>query len=102
MAELTTQQALDQVNEQLDGTEACLADGFEDALIGWVQRFNATVPLYDRERCIEILVQRDGMDYEAAEEFFDFNVVGAWVGDGTPAFATVLRSFPRTDETSPG
>lgn len=99
---METADVLAEVNEALDQTEARLAVGFEDALIGWVQRFNTTVPLYDRERCIEILVQRDGMDYEGAQEFFDFNVVGAWVGDGTPAFATVLRSFPRTDETSPG
>lgn len=97
-----TAEVLAEVNDALDGSEARLADGFEDALIGWVQRFNATVPLYDRERCIEILMQRDGMDYDGANDFFDFNVVGSWVGDGTPAFATVLRSFPRTDETSPG
>lgn len=97
-----TAEVLAEVNAALDGGEAKLAVGFEDALIGWVQRFSATVPLYDRERCIEILMQRDGMDYEGTNEFFDFNVVGAWVGDGTPAFATVLRSFPRTDETNPG
>lgn len=70
--------------------EALLADGFEDALIGHVQQFNkGPLALYDREKCIGILMERDGMDRDSAEEFFDFNVQGAWVGEGTPAFAVL-------------
>lgn len=66
------------------------ADGFDDALIGYVQQFNLTVALYDRQKCIEILMKRDGMDEDDANEFFEFNVQGAYVGDTTPAFATIL------------
>jgi hypothetical protein len=33
------------------------------------------------------------MDYEEAVEFFDFNVVGAYVGDNTPLFATILKDL---------
>jgi len=69
-----------------------LADGFDDALLGYVQRFNQTVALYDRTKCIEILMKRDEMSDEDAEEFFEFNVVGAFVGDYTPAFATLLKT----------
>ena len=69
-----------------------LADGFDDALIGYVQKFNQTAALYDRQKCIEILMKRDGMTDEEAEEFFEFNVVGAFVGDYTPAFATLLKT----------
>jgi len=69
-----------------------LADGFDDALLGYVQRFNQTVALYDRAKCIEILMKRDEMSDEDAEEFFEFNVVGAFVGDYTPAFATLLKT----------
>jgi hypothetical protein len=35
---------------------------------------------------LEILVYSDGMTYDEAVEFFEFNVLGAWVGDETPAF----------------
>ena len=66
------------------------ADGFDLALLGCVQRFNQTVVLYDRQKCIQVLMNRDGMSSEEAEEFFEFNVVGAFVGDYTPAFATIL------------
>jgi hypothetical protein len=70
--------------------DALCADGFDDAIIGVVHRAcQPTVLLYDREKCIAILMKRDKMDREGAEEFFEFNVVGAWVGDYTPAFAAL-------------
>jgi hypothetical protein len=31
-------------------------------------------------------MERDGMSREDAEEYFDFNVAGAWVGEGMPVF----------------
>ncbi len=78
-----------------------LADGFEDALLGYVQQFNTMMALYDREKCIAILMERDGMDEEGAEEFFDFNVVGAWVGKNTPAFATIISRSPSAKALAP-
>lgn len=68
-----------------------LADGFEKALIGYVRIFSNTVALYDEEKCIAVLMDRGEMTEEQAREYFEFNVVGAWVGDKTPAFATVLK-----------
>jgi hypothetical protein len=70
--------------------DALLADGFEDAIVGICERFGAVpVVAYDREKCIEILMERDSMDYEEAMEFFGFNVEEAYVGDGTPVFLTL-------------
>lgn len=63
-----------------------LADGFEGAFIGMVEIFNKVVACYDREACLRIPMDRDGMDHDEAVEFFDFNVVGAWVGEKMPAF----------------
>jgi len=80
--------------------EALLATGFEDALIGYVSIFNKTVALYESEKCVQILVGQ-GMSEEEAENYFEFNVQGAWVGDGTPAFAVLFRpsqpEAPRVD-----
>lgn len=66
--------------------EALLADGFEDAILGIAERCGQP-PLvaYDRTRCIDILVA-EGMERDEAEEFFEFNVAGAWMGDMTPLF----------------
>jgi hypothetical protein len=85
----------EEIRTEIEGVneEALLAGGFDDALIGWVTRMGMSAPvaLYDRDKCIKILMARDGMDEDEAEEFFDFNVVGSWMGDGTPCFARVLR-----------
>lgn len=71
--------------------EILLADGFEDALLGYMERAGGMLcAAYDRDKCIQILVDRDGMTEEEAEEYFEFNVVGAYVGEKTPAFVTVL------------
>ena len=75
-------------------SEMLTADGFDDAIIGVSERFGRSpVIAYDKDKCIQGLMDRDGMDYEEAMEFFDFNVIGAWVGDGTPEFITVKDSM---------
>jgi hypothetical protein len=49
------------------------------------------VVVYDAEAVIAILCQRDGMERDEAEEFFDYNVQGAWIGESTPLFVTPVR-----------
>jgi len=65
------------------------ADGFNDALIGVGYQFNQKLAVYDYNKCINILCDRDGMTIEEAGEYMEYNVVGAWVGDGTPIFVHV-------------
>jgi len=72
--------------------EVLLADGFEEAFIGTASRCTqGPTAVYDRAKCIEILMLRDGMSEEDAEEFFEFNVIGAWVGDRTPLFLSRIE-----------
>lgn len=66
-----------------------LADGFDDAFLGIGQQFNRFFAVYDRFKCIEILAE--DMTLEDAEEYFDFNVVGAYVGENTPVFVDIIR-----------
>ena len=74
-------------------SEMLIADGFDDAIIGVSERFGRSpIVAYDKDKCIQVLMDRDGMDYEDAIEFFNFNVIGAWVGEGTPEFITVKDS----------
>jgi len=80
--------------DQPTDEEIILFDGFEEALIGYVERFSSEghvlVALYDRASCIRTLMERDGMSEEEAEEFFGFNVEGCYAGPLTPAFATLF------------
>jgi hypothetical protein len=71
-------------SEEAEG--ALKADGFESALIGYGYQFTHPVAIYSRNRCMNILMKRDGMSSEEAIEYFDFNVSGAWVGESTPIF----------------
>ena len=71
-----------------------LADGFEDALVGLGFQFNTPIAVYDRVQCLDILMTRDGMTKDEAEEYFSFNVAGAWMGRGTPVFIDRSLSTP--------
>ena len=81
--------------------EALLADGFEDAIVGIAERCSQNpLVVYDAEKCIKILMDRDGMDEDEAQEFFNFNTLGAWMGEHTPLFLTKYEPEPPapTDE----
>ena len=69
--------------------DAIVADGFEDALLGFGTRFNHSVAIYDLDKCVAILVERDGMTPDEAQEYLDFNTLGAYVGEHTPIFVHV-------------
>jgi hypothetical protein len=62
-----------------------LADGFEDAFVGIGRQFGKPFAVYDRFECIEILI-KEGMSEEEAEDYFQYNTEGAWIGDQTPIF----------------
>jgi hypothetical protein len=44
------------------------ADGFDDAILGGGQRFNDIFVVYDRNKLLDILVERDGMTMDEAIE----------------------------------
>jgi hypothetical protein len=69
-----------------DDEQVMLADGYEEAFIGIARRFDgAPFAVYNRNKCIEILIE-GGLNRDEAEEYFQFNVEGAYVGENTPAF----------------
>lgn len=69
-----------------------IADGFDDALIGYVESYGQPkTALYDTEKCILILMKKLKLSKEKAEEYFRYNTLGAFVGEYTPFFATILK-----------
>lgn len=80
---------LEYVSEMND--EALYPTDLKEAVIGIVERFGSKpLILLDKSKCLEIYKKRDGMTEEEAKEFFEFNVIGAWMGEGTPCFATMM------------
>tara|TARA_R110002020_G_scaffold103416_7_gene242193 strand:- start:4707 stop:4964 length:258 start_codon:yes stop_codon:yes gene_type:complete len=70
--------------------KALKADGFDDAILGISTRIgDDSLIAYDYDKCIKIL-QKD-LSYEEAVEYMEFNVVGSYVGEGTPIFIKRLQ-----------
>jgi len=62
-------------------------DGHDNAIIGpamiWRGNEMCDVLVYDAEQIRENLMKQ-GMTHEDAREYIEFNIEGAYVGDGTP------------------
>lgn len=58
------------------------ADGFEGCILGVDEKTMRLI--YSVDACICVLMTRDGMTYEEAQEFFDYNVEGSYMGEKTP------------------
>jgi hypothetical protein len=72
---------------------ALLATGLEAAFIGYtVNHHHAHVAVYDVQKCIDVLVERDGMTPEGAEEFIEFNTLGAYVGENGPLYVRLCKA----------
>lgn len=82
---MNTELQLVNIRRHMDPTYE--ADNFESCFLGVIERAGQPLVLvYDRERAVRLLMSRDGMTREEAEEYMNFNVTGAWIGFGTPAF----------------
>lgn len=80
--------------DQLDQAQSLLLEPrelFDAALIGITEGGKGPdVAVYDTAKCIDALAKQNNWDYEEAEEFFNFNTLGAYVGEETPVFVNVL------------
>lgn len=67
--------------------DAILYDGLDKAIIGMAERINlGPIVAYDIEKVIDILINEHSMTYEEAYEYFDFNIIGSYLGENTPVF----------------
>lgn len=64
-----------------------LADGFDDAIIGYCGLSYRVI--YSVRKCIDILID-EGMSEEDALEHFSYNVEGGYVGEQTPIWCQDL------------
>ena len=89
----TNRSMLDEALKEMEES-TLLLDGFDEAFIGFSRRINEPIlAVYSYEEIVRICMERDGMEYEEAVEYVDFNVVGAWVGEQTPIIVMPLGSY---------
>lgn len=84
---------IDQLREAMDETETLLilSPEFDAAIIGLSRQFtNPPVVIYNRDMVIEILVGDGEMSLAEAEDYFVFQIEGAYFGQSTPAFLSLV------------
>tara|TARA_R110000803_G_C11989495_1_gene322005 strand:- start:56818 stop:57093 length:276 start_codon:yes stop_codon:yes gene_type:complete len=89
---MTPQEELSERCHELN-PEALKCDGLDEAIVGISERFGqGSLLVYDVGKIIDILMTRDDMSHDEAIEWYEFNIVGAWMGDGTPIFMTHTKA----------
>ena len=74
---------------------AMFADGWDDAILGVARIYvGDPVVVYDLGKIVDALIE-DGATREDALEYVQFNITGAYVGEGTPAFLDRIEDWER-------
>jgi hypothetical protein len=64
-----------------------ILDGFDDAIIGITEEFGKEPRiLYSKDKILEILTSDNQMDILEAIEYYEFNILGSYLGERTPIF----------------
>lgn len=75
---------LEEILERFEDEEIIKIDGFDEAIIGIDK--NSYRLIYSVDKCLKILEKE--MSTEDAIDFFDYNIMYAYIGEKTPIFCT--------------
>ena len=76
----------DYLNEFAEGAMILEPDSFDEAIVGIVQRIDRDpVVCYSVDKIIKVLTE-SGMDDDEAYEYYEYNILGAYMGETTPMF----------------
>lgn len=77
------------IEDYCNGDEQLLfldGDGFDEAIVGVSYRDEGPVLVYNADTLVQKLMNGSEMDEDAAIEFAQFNIFGAYLGPQTPIF----------------
>jgi len=78
------------LNNMFEGLLFLSEEKFDKAIVGIADRIGMeAVVVYDTTKIIDIL-EEEGMDREEATDYYEFNILGAYVGERTPMFIGLL------------
>ena len=84
---MTKQEVISEFN-----AEALTLDGFDEAIIGIAERISMNpIVAYSVQKIIYILVKEHNLEFKDAEEYFEYNILGAFMGVNTPIFIHKLE-----------
>lgn len=64
-------------------------DRYDECIVGTT--YDNSKLIYDADKIIHALMEQDGMNDEEAKEYFEYNILGAYVGEGTPIYVINLK-----------
>lgn len=86
---------VEQIEELAEG--AMLVTNYDDCIIGIGHRIGLPpLVVYDKAKIISKLMENDQMNPEEAEEYFNYNILGSYVGESTPIFTDIFKTKPIT------
>ena len=88
---MTKQDILEELTERdllLENDHIILVDGFEEAFIG-ITANNPIQAIYDYWICLDILIQREGLDFDNAIDSLD-EFIEQDLGNHTPRYIKVI------------
>ena len=65
-----------------------ILDGFDEAIVGVVERIGLLAVCYDRSKILKVLMRN--MNETEAVEYFEFNILGAYMGESSPVYLDVM------------
>ena len=74
------------------GDDLLFAESFDNAIVGVAVGNDSGRVVYDAEKMVDILVQKENMSQEEAWEYLEFNTFCAYVGERTPVYVNMERS----------
>lgn len=66
-----------------------LDGGFDHCVVGIDHGHNRLI--YDAEQVVAVLRERDGLDEDAAWEYFEYNIASAYIGASTPVYIRLVQ-----------
>lgn len=89
-------QIVEEMLEELN-PQALFIDGFDEAIIGFVERHDiGALVVYDEDKIINKIIldmtgdESDEEKEEMAYEHYEYNIKGSWVGENTPL---IVKTF---------
>jgi hypothetical protein len=76
--------------EECDEAVYTLPESLNRALVGYTEG-DQTCAVYDYDTLIEALCERDEMDVEDAEQYFEYNIAGTKMDGNAPVYVRLPR-----------
>ena len=66
--------------------DSCIVGFTETPHDKWPRKTDKLCAIYSSKKLIDMLMEREGWDFEEALERVEYNMADAWMGEGTPTF----------------